>query len=87
MGERILLSELAGVDIRTVNKDDLVDVSDIRFDNSVPQEQRAARILEMVKNPYCFRIGDIGVKLEFPENGPALQDMFTDFLKRQKSGL
>ena len=39
------------------------------------------------KNPYCFCIGGIGVKIEFAENGPSLQDTLTDFLLRQKSGL
>ncbi len=57
------------------------------FDNTVPHAERAARILNAVKNPYCFRVGEIGVKLEFPEEAPALQDVFTDFLKRKKSGL
>lgn len=87
MPKRISITELASVNIDTVNKEDLVDVSGFTFDNSVPQEQRAARILATVKNPYCFRVGDMGVKLEFPEDAPALQDVLTDFLKRKKSGL
>ena len=87
MIKRIPISELATVNIETVNKDDLVDVSGFTFDNTVPQEQRAARIIAAVKNPYCFRVGDMGVKLEFSENAPALQDVFADFLKRKKSGL
>ena len=36
---------------------------------------------------YCFCIGGIGVKIEFVESGPSLQDTLTDFLLRQKSGL
>ena len=87
MQKRIPITELANVDIKTVNKNDLVDVSGFTFDNSVPQEQRAARVVNMVKNPYCFRVGDMGVKLEFSEGAPALHDMFADFLKRKKSGL
>lgn len=65
MQNQIHLSELAGVDITTVNKEDLVDVSGLAFDNTVPREQRAAQVLRKVKNPYCFRVGDMGVKLEF----------------------
>lgn len=87
MPKRIPITELASVNIEAVNKEDLVDVSGFTFDNTVPQEQRAARILATVKNPYCFRVGDMGVKLEFSEDAPALQDVFTDFLKRKKSGL
>lgn len=87
MQKRIPITELASINIDAVNKEDLVEVSGISFDNTVPLEQRAARILETVKNPYCFRVGDIGVKLEFSDNAPALQDVFTDLLKRKKSGL
>ncbi len=87
MQKRISITELASVDIETVNKADLVDVSGFTFDNTVPQEERAAHIVAAVKNPYCFRVGDLGVKLEFPENAPPLQDVFAEFLKREKSGL
>lgn len=87
MKKRIPISELANVDIEAVDKTDLVDVSGFTFDNTIPQEQRAERVIAAVKNPYCFRVGDMGVKLEFPENAPPLQDVFADFLKRKKSGL
>ncbi len=87
MKKRISILELANIDIETVNKEDLVDVSGFTFDNTVPQEQRAAHIVAKVKNPYCFRVGDMGVKLEFSENAPPLQDVFAEFLKRKKSGL
>ena len=84
---QIHLTELAGVDITAVNKEDLVDVSGLAFDNTIPREQRAAQVLRKVKNPYCFRVGDMGVKLEFLDSAPPLQDCFTDFLQRKKSGL
>lgn len=87
MQNQIKLSELADVDITTVNKKDLVDVSGLTFDTTVPREQRAAQILGRVKNPYCFRVGDLGVKLEFIDNAPPLEECFAGFLKRKKSGL
>lgn len=87
MQQQIHLAELAGIDITTVNKEDLVDVSGLTFDNTVPREKRAAQVLRKVKNPYCFRVGDMGVKLEFLDSAPPLEDCFTDFLQRKKSGL
>lgn len=38
-------------------------------------------------NPYCFSVGGVGVKIEFAEGGPSLQDALAAFLIRQKSGL
>ncbi len=81
------IHKLAGVQFGTINKEDLVDVSGLTFDTSVPREQRAARIIQAVGNPYCFRVGDMGVKLEFLDTAPPLQDALADLLERKKSGL
>ena len=35
--------------------------------------------LEQLKNPYCFRYGDMAIKLEFAEDGPSLQELLTGF--------
>ena len=70
-----------------VDKETLVDASGFVFDNSLPLEKRAARMLEQLKNPYCFRYGDMAIKLEFAEDGPSLQELLTGFFLRQKSGL
>ena len=79
--------KLADVDITSVDKADLVDVSGVTFDMSIPQEQRIHQILHTIKNPYCFRFGDMGVKLEFADNTRPLQDAFGDLLERKKGGI
>ena len=38
-------------------------------------------------SPYCFCVGGVGVKIEFAEDGPTLQDALCAFLLRQYSGL
>ena len=48
---------------------------------------RLARFLSRAVNPYCFCVGGVGVKIEFSEDGPSLQDKLADLLVRQKSGL
>ena len=55
--------------------------------DGVPQELRAGYILKTTGNPYCFRVGDLGVKLEFLDSAPSLQDALSDFFQRKKSGL
>lgn len=80
-------SQHSGVDLSNISREDLTDVSGLVLDTSVPLEQRSEQILQKIKDPYCFCVGDIGVKLEFTENGPSLQACLTDLLKRKKSGL
>ena len=87
MQEQIDLAELASVNIQKISKEELVDASGFCFDLQVPQELRAAYLLNAIGNPYCFRVGELGVKLEFAEHGPSLQDVLFSFLQRKKSGL
>ena len=75
---------MKSVDIGAVAPESLPDVSGMAFDTSLPREERIALFLQAVENPYCFCIGGIGVKIEFAESGPSLQDTLTDFLLRQK---
>jgi len=81
------LNDMRAVDIRTVDKAALSDVSGFQFDTTLSQEERAAQIISLTKNPYCFRYEDTAVKVEFAEDGPPLQDVMSGFLVRQKSGL
>lgn len=87
MQQQIDLAELASADIQKVSKEELVDVSGLRFDPQVPRELRAAYLLNTIGNPYCFRVGELRVKLEFADNAPPLQDTILAFLRRKKSGL
>ena len=85
--QQLDVAALANVDIQKVNKEELMDVSGIKLDPSIPLELRVGYILKATGNPYCFRVGELGVKLEFLDNTPPLQDALSDFLQRKKSGL
>ncbi len=84
---QIDIAALAGADIRKMDKEELIDVSGMPLDPSVPRKLRAGYILKTTGNPYCFRVGDLGVKLEFLDSAPSLQDVLSDFFQRKKSGL
>jgi len=81
------VTEIAGVNMEAVNRADLADAAGFKLDNAIPLGKRADWLLKAVQNPYCFRVGDIGVKLEFVQDAPALQDVLAGFLSRKKSGL
>lgn len=61
--------KLKSVDIRTVNRDGLIDITRIPEDDSdgVDKEMRMRIFLRNVKNPYCFMVGDVIVKSSFTE--------------------
>ena len=81
------IDDMKNIDIRTVDKTALPDMSGFRFDNTLSQTERARRIYEASNNPYLFRLGDTVVKVEFADKGPTLQELMGALLIRKKSGL
>lgn len=81
------LEQMRNVDIGAVDADTLPDMSGMAFNNRLGREDRIARFMQGGGNLYCFCVGGVGVKIEFADGGPSLQDALTDFLIRAKSGL
>ena len=80
------LEQMRSVDIGAVAAESLPDVSGMTFDNALSRKERISRFLQTVKNPYCFCIGGVGVKIEFAESGPSLQDKLTDSCCGKEAG-
>ncbi|MBE6013028.1 hypothetical protein P4H94_24040 [Paenibacillus macerans] len=82
-----LIDSFMSVNMDTVDRSKLTDISTLEFDNTLPKEKRPAYVLEKLKNPLCFRCGEVGIKLEFDDNAPPIQEVLTNFMIRKKSGL
>ncbi|SEK24934.1 hypothetical protein SAMN04488688_101272 [Paenibacillus sp. cl141a] len=82
-----LIDRFMNVNMETIDTGKLADIGTLEFDNSLPIEQRPAYVLEKLKNPLCFRCGEVGVKLEFDDTAPPIQEVLTNFMIRKKSGL
>ena len=78
------LDALKGVDVRTVEKEGLVDIREVPVERGLPAEERIKRFIGEVKNPYCFRVGDVVVKTVFSEDGGSFGERFERMLARLK---
>ena len=58
----------------------LVDIRDVKLDNSLGQAERVKSFLAQIKNPYCFRVGDVVVNVAYTKGGATLNDCFADML-------
>ena len=85
--QQLDFSAPAGNKFQTKKQEELTDISQLPLDLAIPPELRADYMLETIGDPYCFRVGALGVKLEFPDSAPSLQDVLSGFLRRKKSGL
>lgn len=75
------LEEMKAVDIRTVDPETLVDVTEIHIDESLPKKERIREYLKQVKNPYCFRVGDVVVKCTYSNDGVTIRDRFEQLVR------
>lgn len=74
------LEELRNTDIKSVDKDGLVDLRDIKINPNLSVEQRIKEFMDKVKNPYCFLVGDVVVKVAFNPEGKSFEENFEKML-------
>lgn len=67
------LNELKNADLQTCNKDELVDIRDIKIDTNKSQVERLISFIDAIKNPYLFKVGDVAVKVKFADNEQSFQ--------------
>ena len=72
-------------DLKNVPLEELVDIREIRIDESLPPEKRIQSYLEQIKDPYNFRVGKVKVHCSFTKNGPSIWQCLLPYyeLKRQ----
>ncbi len=74
------LDRLQSVDIGAVDPAMLPDAGSVALNAALPQRDRVSCLVQAGINPYCFCVGGVGVKIEFSEDGPSLQDTLAAFL-------
>ena len=72
---------LKSVDIKNVDKGSLIDLDEVQIDDTRPVSERILSFLQQVQNPYCFRIGDVAVKVNYKPDGPSFLQNFEDLLR------
>jgi len=58
----------------------LVDIRDVKLDSSLGQMERVQSFLQQIKNPYCFKVGNVVVNVAYTEGGASLNECFADML-------
>ena len=77
------LKLLREIPVNDINKNDLVDISSVAINKHTSKDTAFLSFLDQVKNSYCFKCGEIVVKLQFSENGRTLQECMADAITMQ----
>lgn len=74
------IAAMRSVDIRTVDRSSLVDLNDVLIDESLSQQERITEFIRQIKNPYCYKCGNIVVKERFSSNGKSFSDCLEQYI-------
>ena len=59
--------------------DSLVDIKDVHIDPQLPQNERVKEFVRQIKDPYCFRDGNVIVKIRFADTQITLEERLESF--------
>ncbi len=68
------LVELRSIDISTIAKSDLADISTLAIDANENVESKINKITLFLKNPYCFKCDDTKIQIRFVDSDTALDE-------------
>lgn len=75
------IEEMKDVDIRTVDPDSLVDVRSVQIPEELTGDERLKEFMRQVKNPFCYRVGNIVVKNVYSQDGVTINERFEQLVK------
>jgi hypothetical protein len=75
------LEEMRNVDIRTVDPSTLADIGDVNINSHLPFMEKAIIYLEQIKNPYCFKCGDVIIKICHAKTTNSIDNCMEDFFR------
>lgn len=75
------LEAMRNVNIRTVDPETLVDIRDVQVRTDLPKQERILDFIRQIKNPYCFKCGDLIIKSTFSDTGETLEDRLKSYFR------
>ena len=76
------LQGLKRVNIKEVNPDELVDISEIEIDTKQSVQKRVKEYVEQVHNPYLVRVGEYVVKIGYSDCEETLNDRMKQYISK-----
>ena len=51
------ITDMKNIDLATVDRDELVDIRDVKVNTALPKRERAIDFIRQIGNPYCYKHG------------------------------
>ena len=76
-----MITYMKNIDLKDINRDELVDIRDVKINTALPKRERAVDFIRQIGNPYCYKCGEAIVKISFSETTATLEDRIENYLK------
>lgn len=74
------IEEMKNVDIRTVKREELADIGEVKVNKEKNREGQIKDYLKQIKNPYCYKYGEYIVKIGFEDTTVTLTDRLQELI-------
>jgi len=75
------LDAMRNVDIRTVDPATLVDIQDTEVNPNKPLPERMMEHIQQIRNPYCYRFGDMLVKVSYSNTTTTMEERMEGYFR------
>jgi hypothetical protein len=75
------MQTLKNIDPKNIDSSKLVDIKTVHINTSIPKQKRILDYIEKIKNPYCYKCGDIVVMVGFEDTNISLEDRLKSFMQ------
>ena len=72
--------KMKNIDLDTVNRDELVDIRDVKVTTALPKRERAVDFIRQIGNPYCYKHGKYVVKVGFSDTEISLEERLAGYI-------
>ncbi len=77
-------AEMKNIDPKTVDPGKLTDIADVTVNTRLPLPERLADYLDQIGNPYCFRCGNVVVKIAYADTAVTFEDALEQFIRQRQ---
>lgn len=80
------LAEMARIEFDEIGKDKLTDIQSLEIKTAMSAEQKLQLYVDVMKNPYLYKVGNTPVRLRYINNGKTLHEVLERYFVKQKRG-
>ena len=71
---------MKNIDLNTVDRDELVDIRDVKVNTALPKRERVIDFIRQIGNPYCYKHGKDVVKVGFSDTEVSLEERLAGYI-------